>query len=138
MGRTTATLSKNLLKMKFMKNTSEKEERQAEERKSTLVMEGNLNEEVREEEQKYVIQSSFGPCEDLRFGRISYQGMNPELEQVDKEPEEPARDAQDVDPEEMAERYTKLIGGDGEDEEGGGPSDRKRKRRKYVNRGLDE
>ncbi|XP_054476511.1 M-phase phosphoprotein 6 [Anoplopoma fimbria] len=64
-------------------------------------------------------EKSFVPCEELRFGRISFKGFNPEVEKLmalmnprdeeEKEEEEISRMQTDVTDEEMALRYESLV-----------------------------
>lgn len=48
---------------------------------------------------KYIIEESYVPIEDLRFGRMSFKGMNPEIEKLMKKSEmkNPKRSQMDAD-----------------------------------------
>lgn len=77
------------------------------------------------ESSKYIIETSYVPCENLIEGRISYGGMNPEIErlieleknkdlaeQVERERAEAAerqKMRKDVPDEEMAQFYTSVM-----------------------------
>ncbi|KAG8012981.1 M-phase phosphoprotein 6, partial [Nibea albiflora] len=63
-------------------------------------------------------EQSFVPCEDLKFGRISFKGFNPEVEKLmilmnpreEEEGGEESRMQTDITDEEMALRYESLVG----------------------------
>ncbi|XP_008291804.1 M-phase phosphoprotein 6 isoform X1 [Stegastes partitus] len=66
-------------------------------------------------------ERSFVPCEDLRFGRVSFKGFNPEVEKLmvlmnpkeekeERDEEDERRMQTDVTDEEMALRYESLVG----------------------------
>lgn len=111
--RNRQTLSRNLLKMKFMQKSKEKNEKEMEE----LLVDEELNDNLRKEGEKYIISSSHVFCEELRFGRMSFRGMNQEIEKVMKEMNEfndnNNNDNKDrgleVSDEEMTNRYSNLI-----------------------------
>lgn len=75
------SLSKNLMQMKFMKKSRDKEEEEAEMETGSL-LDQDLTQTVKTEGSKYIIESSYVPCEQLMFGRRSYKGMNPEIELI--------------------------------------------------------
>ncbi|XP_035859481.1 M-phase phosphoprotein 6-like [Sander lucioperca] len=67
-----------------------------------------------------VEEKSFGPCEELRYGRFSFKGFNPEVEKLmllmnprdeteTKDEEDVSRMQTDVTDEEMALRYESLV-----------------------------
>ncbi|XP_029697464.1 M-phase phosphoprotein 6 isoform X4 [Takifugu rubripes] len=75
--------------------------------------------ELKARENLIIEEKSFVPCEDLIYGRMSFQGFNPEVEKLmalmnpknKEEEEEDLRQMQtDVTDEEMALRYESLIG----------------------------
>lgn len=41
-----------------------------------------ITDKMLHESSKYVIETSYVPCEDLIEGRVSYGGMNPEIERI--------------------------------------------------------
>ncbi|XP_023335101.1 M-phase phosphoprotein 6 [Eurytemora carolleeae] len=63
---------------------------------------------------RYILESSYVPIENLKFGRVSYKGMNPEIETImleDTTREENLRQVElEVTDQEMAERYSNLVG----------------------------
>nr|CAD7393672.1 unnamed protein product [Timema cristinae] len=65
---------------------------------------------------KFIIETSFVPCEDLIVGRLSFQGMNPVIERIMQEEEDAKRKKvapkveADVSDNEMAHRYSTLVG----------------------------
>ncbi|XP_072936532.1 M-phase phosphoprotein 6 [Epargyreus clarus] len=76
-------LPKSLLEMKFMKKTKERMEKEYQnlEDHDKLYSE-TLPKEVHHDIDNYITQSSFIYCEDLLEGRISFKGMNPEIERL--------------------------------------------------------
>lgn len=74
-------LSKNLLSMKFMQRTKEKIDVD-EEVKATFGydVDIDINGEGKPPVQIWPSEPSYGPCEDLRFGHMSFGGYNPEIE----------------------------------------------------------
>ncbi|XP_076449371.1 M-phase phosphoprotein 6-like isoform X2 [Babylonia areolata] len=69
-------------------------------------------------EEKFIIQPSFSACETLQYGRMSFNGFNPEVEKLmkihntDSELEEAEEREKEtaVSATEMANRYTALVG----------------------------
>src|SRR5689334_9985148 len=79
------SLSKNLLQMKFMQKTKDKSETDFEEQHNKSLLNEEYNESLRKEGQKYVMDNSYLYCERLIFGRMSFKGMNPEIEKLMQE-----------------------------------------------------
>ncbi|XP_015108570.1 M-phase phosphoprotein 6 [Diachasma alloeum] len=75
-------LSKSILEMKFMKRTKEKVEQQLFQTEGEEYFESQLTTRLKKESGKYLIEPSFMYCEKLIEGRLSFQGMNPEVEQL--------------------------------------------------------
>lgn len=74
-------LSKSILEMKFMKRTKEKVEKELEIEETQKLYKQNLNKNMLDSgESKYYIEPSYFLCEGLREGRLSFRGMNEELE----------------------------------------------------------
>uniref|UniRef100_A0A3Q1G947 M-phase phosphoprotein 6 n=2 Tax=Pomacentridae TaxID=30863 RepID=A0A3Q1G947_9TELE len=77
-------LSKNLLRMKFMQRGLDAEtKKQLEEDEKRIISDEHWFldlPELRARENLIIEEKSFVPCEDLRFGRISFKGFNPEVE----------------------------------------------------------
>lgn len=119
-------LSKNLLRMKFMQRCLDADtKKQLEEEERRIISDEHWYldlPELKARENLIVEEQSFVPCEELRFGRISFKGFNPEVEKLmallnpreeneDEEDEEQRRKMQtDVTDEEMALRYESLVG----------------------------
>lgn len=75
-------LSKSILEMKFMKRTKEKVEKELEDAEGREMYSHEITAEMRQGAGSFVIEPSFVPCEDLLVGRLSYRGMNPEIERI--------------------------------------------------------
>ncbi|XP_052861307.1 M-phase phosphoprotein 6 [Anopheles cruzii] len=75
-------LSKAILQMKFMSRTKEKFDREADNAKGRALYASEITDKMLNEACKYVIETSYVPCEDLIEGRISFGGMNPEIERI--------------------------------------------------------
>nr|XP_019968580.1 PREDICTED: M-phase phosphoprotein 6 [Paralichthys olivaceus] len=118
-------LSKNLLRMKFMQRGLDAEtKKQLEEDERRIISDEHWYldlPELKAKETLIIEEKSFVPCEDLKFGRLSFRGFNPEVEKLmmlmnprdeDKaeEEEETSRMQTDVTDEEMALRYESLVG----------------------------
>lgn len=117
-------LSKNLLRMKFMQRGLDAEtKKQLEDDEKRIISDEHWFldlPELRARENLIVEEKSFVPCEDLRFGRISFKGFNPDVEKLmlllnPKEEEEGGEEDErrmqtDVTDEEMALRYESLVG----------------------------
>ncbi|KAM7002248.1 M-phase phosphoprotein 6 [Tautogolabrus adspersus] len=117
-------LSKNLLRMKFMQRGLDAEtKKQLEEDEKRIISDEHWYldlPELKTKENLIIEEKSFVPCEELKYGRISFKGFNPEVEKLmllmnpkdetEKEEEEPSRMQTDVTDEEMALRYESLVG----------------------------
>ncbi|XP_041852079.1 M-phase phosphoprotein 6 [Melanotaenia boesemani] len=118
-------LSKNLMRMKFMQRGLDAEtKKQLEEDEKKIISDEHWYldlPELKAKENLIMEEKSFGPCEDLFFGRLSFRGFNPEVEKLmalfnpkaekEEEEEEDVRRMQtDVTDEEMALRYESLVG----------------------------
>ena len=105
------------MQMKFMQKTKDKIERQGlDEKHLKPVLDENLNENMLKESNKYVINQSYIYCESLISGRMSFKGMNPEIEklmqQMSGEKEDnnqKTEESADVSDDEMTNRYSKYI-----------------------------
>ncbi|XP_063216060.1 M-phase phosphoprotein 6 [Bacillus rossius redtenbacheri] len=109
-------LSKAILDMKFMKRSKEKAQKEQDKEDSELMFSDVITDKLRQGASKFLIERSYVPCEDLIVGRLSFQGMNPYIERIMQEEEEeklrklqPKLEA-DVSEEEMANRYSTLVG----------------------------
>ncbi|XP_041783037.1 uncharacterized protein LOC121599365 [Anopheles merus] len=115
-------LSKGILQMKFMSRTKEKLDKEADEERGRALYASEITDKMLTETVKYVMEPSYVPCENLIEGRISYGGMNPDIERildiesgadiVKREQQEAAKQAQmqtDVPDAEMARFYTSVV-----------------------------
>lgn len=99
--------------MKFMQRTKEKIEQLKEEEKTAHLLE-NVDASTLAKRNQILIEPSFEVCENLRFGRMSFQGYNKEIEALMDEKkrelmesttyEEPA----EVSAREMTKRYNEM------------------------------
>lgn len=118
-------LSRNLLRMKFMQRGLDAEtKKQLEEDEKKIISDEHWYldlPELKAKESLIIEEKSFGPCEDLLFGRLSFRGFNPEVEKLmallnpkaeeeDEEEEDVRKMQTDVTDEEMALRYESLVG----------------------------
>ncbi|KAG8175445.1 hypothetical protein JTE90_001816 [Oedothorax gibbosus] len=107
-------LSSGVLEMKFMKKSKEKCQEEAEEEKRKSLFESEIPDELIKGSDFCVMEPSFVPCEKLIYGRLSFLGMNPEIEKLMEETEQKDMDKlkrmDGISNKEMAERYTSLIG----------------------------
>ncbi|XP_076323454.1 M-phase phosphoprotein 6 isoform X2 [Tachypleus tridentatus] len=112
--REKAKLSKHVLDMKFMKRSKEKVQKEAEEEERKTILENHIIHDLKKEGEKFIIEPSFGPCEELVSGRMSFRGMNPRIERIMEERELAANQNQHkmagISDKEMTERYSTLIG----------------------------
>ncbi|XP_066524678.1 M-phase phosphoprotein 6 [Hoplias malabaricus] len=119
-------LSKNLLRMKFMQRGLDAEvKKQLEEEEKRIISDEHWYldlPELKAKESHIIEESSYIPCEDLVYGRMSFMGFNPEVEKLmvlmnspkendeeDREEEDVTRMDTDVTDEEMARRYGSLV-----------------------------
>ncbi|XP_055597981.1 M-phase phosphoprotein 6-like [Uranotaenia lowii] len=119
-------LSKGILEMKFMSRTREKLEKEKDDEEGRALYKNEITDKMLHESSKYIIETSYVPCEDLIEGRVSYGGMNPEIERLieleknqdmaqltEKQRAEAAERQKmrtDVPDEEMAEFYSSVVG----------------------------
>ncbi|XP_029909358.1 M-phase phosphoprotein 6 [Myripristis murdjan] len=118
-------LSKNLLRMKFMQRGLDAETRkQLEEEEKRIISDEHWYldlPELKAKENLIIEERSFVPCEDLKYGRMSFKGFNPEVEKLmvlmngkdeaeEAEEEDLSTMQTDVTDEEMARRYESLVG----------------------------
>ncbi|XP_050067585.1 uncharacterized protein LOC126556363 [Anopheles maculipalpis] len=115
-------LSKGILQMKFMSRTKEKLDKEADDERGRALYASEITDKMLSETIKYIIEPSYVPCEELIEGRISYGGMNPEIERIieiesgvdvlKREREEAAKKAKmetDVPDAEMARFYSSVM-----------------------------
>ncbi|XP_064076763.1 M-phase phosphoprotein 6 [Vanessa tameamea] len=76
-------LPKSVLDMKFMKKTKDRIEKEIENTQDIEGLYSNvITNEMRHASGNYISESSFVYCEDLLEGRLSFKGMNPEIERL--------------------------------------------------------
>lgn len=106
-----AKLSKHLRQMKFMQKASTRSDEEDEMNADSAATSDHLSKQI-----KYVFEPSYGAVEQLRFGRVSFKGMNLEIEKFNDDltgKTNPTRSAtstkpdmdMDVSDQEMANRY---------------------------------
>ncbi|XP_031584306.1 M-phase phosphoprotein 6 [Oreochromis aureus] len=117
-------LSKNLLRMKFMQRRLDAEtKKQLEEDERRIISDEHWYldlPELKAKENLIIEERSFVPCEDLKYGRLSFRGFNPEVEKLmalmnpreeeEEEEEDLSQMQTDITDEEMALRYESLVG----------------------------
>lgn len=76
-------LPKSVLDMKFMKRTKERINKEMENIHGHEGLYANIiTNEMRHATGNYISEASFIYCEDLIEGRLSFKGMNPEIERI--------------------------------------------------------
>ncbi|XP_005107945.1 M-phase phosphoprotein 6 [Aplysia californica] len=117
-----AQLSKNVLQMKFMQRSVLRIEREQNEDERQKIIDDEhwvLDlPEYKTKEHRYLKDQSYAFCEQLRFGRQSFQGFNPEIEKLMKAEiaEQELKEAEEkekqnsVSDKEMTQRYSSLMG----------------------------
>ncbi|XP_008560488.3 M-phase phosphoprotein 6 [Microplitis demolitor] len=75
-------LSKSILQMKFMKRTKEKVDKEQFQLEGEEYFESQLTTKMKKESGKYMMEPSYVFCEQLIDGRLSFRGMNPEIEKL--------------------------------------------------------
>ncbi|XP_017886821.1 M-phase phosphoprotein 6 [Ceratina calcarata] len=78
-------LSRSILEMKFMKRTKEKVQKQEFQEEGEEYFGNELTKRMKKESERFVSEPSYVFCEKLVDGRISFQGMNPEIEKLMEE-----------------------------------------------------
>nr|XP_037283158.1 M-phase phosphoprotein 6-like [Rhipicephalus microplus] len=106
-------LSRHLLDMKFMKKSKEKAQKDEEDEEHRSLYNSDAVDTIIKEGSRYIIQESYAPCLDLVLPRMSFKGRNPEIERLmqgENEKELPTCKMPGIPDEEMAERYSTLVG----------------------------
>lgn len=80
--RKRAKLSKSILEMKFMKKTKERVEKEEEDAEGQAMYSKEITEKMRNSGHLIFIESNISQCKDLLDGRLSFGGMNPEIEKL--------------------------------------------------------
>lgn len=104
-------LSRGVLDMKFMQRTKVKVAKEADDEQSRALYSNELNEKMLNSTSNFIVEPSYSICEGLIDGRLSFRGMNPELErlmeleQAEKEGKMRPEQPKDVTDKEMVETY---------------------------------
>ncbi|KAJ8920800.1 hypothetical protein NQ315_004941 [Exocentrus adspersus] len=110
-----AVLSKGILEMKFMKKTKEKVQKEMEDAEGQAMYSSEITNEMRRNGNLVFIETSITSCKNLIDGRLSFGGMNPEIEKMmandyfrllEVEEKRKEKDITDI---EMAEGYSSLV-----------------------------
>ncbi|CAF4760969.1 unnamed protein product [Pieris macdunnoughi] len=102
------TLPKSVLDMKFMKKSKERIENSKD---HDNLYSGVITNDMKQASGNYIAESSFIYCTDLLEGRLSFKGMNPEIERLmeQEKPKEKDGDMQkDVSDEVLAKTMEKF------------------------------
>uniref|UniRef100_A0A1B6GT98 M-phase phosphoprotein 6 n=1 Tax=Cuerna arida TaxID=1464854 RepID=A0A1B6GT98_9HEMI len=75
-------LSKGILEMKFMKKSKDQALKDIQDEEGRMLFEDQLTEGMKAGISNYILESSYVPCEGLIDGRLSFRGMNPEIERL--------------------------------------------------------
>lgn len=108
-------LSKAILEMKFMKKTKEKVEKEIDDAEGQAMYSDQITDEMRKTGNLVFISTSMTICKNLVDGRLSFGGMNPEIEKLMAKDynkfvgEAETRKEKDVTDVEMAEGYSTLV-----------------------------
>ncbi|XP_043642226.1 M-phase phosphoprotein 6 [Drosophila teissieri] len=73
-------LSRGVLDMKFMQRTKNKVEKEADDEQSRALYSNEINQKMLNSTSNFMVESSYSICAGLIDGRLSFRGMNPELE----------------------------------------------------------
>uniref|UniRef100_A0A023GHK6 Putative m phase phosphoprotein 6 n=2 Tax=Amblyomma TaxID=6942 RepID=A0A023GHK6_AMBTT len=106
-------LSRHLLDMKFMKKSKEKAQKDEEEEEHRSLFNSDAMDSIKKEGSRYITKESYAPCLGLLAPRMSFKGRNPEIErlmQQDSEAETKPHTMPGIADEEMAKRYSTLVG----------------------------
>lgn len=75
-------LSKQILDMKFMKRTKERVKKEEEDAEGQAMYSNHITEQMRKSGHTMFISTSIGNCRNLIEGRLSFGGMNPDIERI--------------------------------------------------------
>merc|ERR1712117_473854 len=107
-------LSKCVLEMKFMKRTKEKVEIEEENQEREDMYASSISDAMKFQGSRFITEPSYVNIENLNFGRLAFNGMNPEIEKMaeddraQKEVAESEKREKDVQDEEMLEYYSNV------------------------------
>lgn len=95
-----------------MKRSKEKIEQKKEELEKKALFETEIIDLLKKEGKRFLIEPSYAPCEQLVFGRMSFKGMNPEIEKLMEEkqaiPLAQLKKMGGISDKEFAQRYSTL------------------------------
>ncbi|XP_037042408.1 M-phase phosphoprotein 6 [Bradysia coprophila] len=94
---TKSRLSKSILDMKFMKRTKEKVIKEEDDAEGRAMYLSEMTDKMLTGNSQFIIEPSYVPCENLKDGRISFRGMNPEIERLLELEEQERQSKADVD-----------------------------------------
>ncbi|XP_023165495.1 M-phase phosphoprotein 6 [Drosophila hydei] len=109
--KTKPRLSRGLLDMKFMQRTKVKVAKEDDDEQSRALYSNELNQKMLNSNSNYIIEPSYTICAGLIDGRLSFRGMNPELErlmeleQAEKQGNTRPEQPKEVNDQEMADAY---------------------------------
>ncbi|XP_065357634.1 M-phase phosphoprotein 6 [Calliphora vicina] len=112
-------LSKGILEMKFMQRTKDKVDKEIEAAEGRAMYSNEITDKMLNGNSNFIIEPSFVHCENLIDGRLSFRGMNPEIERLlELEREEKAaakkqEQSTDVSNEDMMKFYQNKTAGAG-------------------------
>ncbi|KAH8377924.1 hypothetical protein KR093_007997 [Drosophila rubida] len=104
-------LSRGVLDMKFMQRTKLKVAKEDDDEQSRALYSNELNTKMLNSNSNFIIEPSYAICEGLIDGRLSFRGMNSELErlmeleQAEKEGKSRPEQPKEVSDKEMVEAY---------------------------------
>lgn len=75
-------LSKSILEMKFMKRTKERVEKEEDNAEGEAMYSKEITEKMRSSGNIVFLETNVSNCKNLINGRLSFKGMNPEIEKL--------------------------------------------------------
>ncbi|XP_030380639.1 M-phase phosphoprotein 6 [Scaptodrosophila lebanonensis] len=75
-------LSRGVLDMKFMQRTKAKVDKEADDEQGRALYSNEISGNMLNSNSNFIIEPSYSICEGLIDGRLSFRGMNPELERL--------------------------------------------------------
>ncbi|KAJ3653915.1 hypothetical protein Zmor_013140 [Zophobas morio] len=108
-------LSKSILDMKFMKKTKERVQKEQEDAEGKAMYSNEITEEMKKSGNIIFTETSIFNCRNLVEGRLSFGGMNPEIEKLmtddftKKKQEVERKKETDISDEKMAQEYSTLV-----------------------------
>ncbi|XP_018394334.1 PREDICTED: M-phase phosphoprotein 6 [Cyphomyrmex costatus] len=107
-------LSKSILEMKFMKRTKDKVEKEQFQEEGEEYFGSELTSRMKKASGTFLLEPSYIFCEQLGDGRLSFRGMNPNIEKImeakenAKRANEDLKQETDISDEQMAVQWTKM------------------------------